>query len=237
MRIWQVTIRVAPGHEATPRRAEMMLILHTRGRRPPTGARARAARRARAGRRTADPNARRSTSRARACAAGPRRQPGRVTVVEATSDGRAGAGGHQLGGRGRPERRRRRADPARRRRQAAAESRPAPPLAVLRQRLAGQPYWVAPTAFFQVNNAQAEVLLARWPPRCPTRWTCWWTPIVAWARSPWPCWRRGAARRVVGIESDPAALASARWTGHLLHIPAQATGSRAGSKTCCRVWT
>ncbi|HUS13962.1 MAG TPA: hypothetical protein VM536_02995, partial [Chloroflexia bacterium] len=45
-------------------------------------------------------------------------------------------------------------------REVANEDRPEAPPGVVRQRLGGSPYWVAPPAFFQVNNAQAEVLLA-----------------------------------------------------------------------------
>ena len=97
------------------------------------------------------------------------------------------------------------------------------PLAVLRQRLAGQPFWIAPTAFFQVNTAQAQVLVEQVAAALPEPVDLLIDAYCGGGMFALALLGLGRARRVMGIESDPAAVESARWTCHLRHIgPEQA---------------
>ncbi len=223
MRVWQVTIRVAPGHEASEP-GEAVLVLHTQAadnrRAPLRGSVGRQERGRPArpeGRPAAPPSAAVAITR-KAVRRWAQALPGRVTVVEATPAGTLEpvgisrtAGGAlsddaaELTMRGTGGR--------------TVATAPTQPLAVLHQRLAGQPYWVTPTAFFQVNNAQAEVLIERVAAALPPNVRLLVDAYCGAGTFAFPLLAEGRVRRVVGIESDPAAIESARWTTHLRHLP------------------
>jgi 23S rRNA (uracil1939-C5)-methyltransferase len=146
-------------------------------------------------------------------------RPGRVTVVEATGAGTLEPVGISLEAGGALSE-----DAAEITQRGSAgrqvSAAPAQPLAVLRQRLAGQPYWVTPTAFFQVNNAQAEVLIAQVSAALPPSVRLLVDAYCGVGAFAFALLAGGRVRRVVGIESDRAAIESARWTTHLRHLPA-----------------
>ena len=146
-------------------------------------------------------------------------QPGRVTVVEATGAGTLEPVGISLEAGGALSE-----DAAEITQRGSAGRQvsipPAQPLAVLRQRLAGQPYWVTPTAFFQVNNAQAEVLIAQVAAALPPTVRLLVDAYCGVGTFAFALLAGGRVRRVVGIESDRAAIESARWTTHLRHLAA-----------------
>jgi 23S rRNA (uracil1939-C5)-methyltransferase len=145
-------------------------------------------------------------------------QPGRVTVVEATNTGALEPVGISLDAGGALSE-----DAAELTQRGTAgrrESAPPPqPLAVLRQRLAGQPYWVLPTAFFQVNTAQAEVLSERVTAALPPATRLLVDAYCGVGTFAFALLAGGQVLRMVGIESDPAAIESARWTTLQRHLP------------------
>ena len=224
LRISQVTIRVAPGHDADAP-GEAVLLLHTHpadsarsGPRGPAGGRPQRGRGGRALPRPAPaaPPAIAITRKAvRRWAEG---QPGRVTVVEATGAGTLEPVGISLAAGGALSE-----DAAELTQRGAtgkqAHALPAQPLAVLRQRLAGLPYWVTPTAFFQVNTAQAEVLIERVRAALPPTVRLLVDAYCGVGTFAFALLAEGRARRVVGIESDRAAIESARWTTLQRHLP------------------
>jgi tRNA/tmRNA/rRNA uracil-C5-methylase (TrmA/RlmC/RlmD family) len=106
-------------------------------------------------------------------------------------------------------------------REAAASDRPEAPPGVVRQRLGEGRYWVAPHAFFQVNNIQAEKILDLIRAALPEPAALLvdaYSGVGAFALA---LLAGGHARRVVAIESDWAAVESARWTAALREIPAE----------------
>ena len=229
MPIWQVTIRsgAAPSAPVEPDAAwagrEMVVILHTlSGDAPP-------ARRGR-GRGAPEEEAARTpvllTRKAvRQWGAG---LGGRVSVVELRQDGAlelvaetpeaAALSGDEMAEQtvpGRVSGSRRSA------REAASEDRPEAPPGVVRQRLGEGRYWVAPHAFFQVNNIQAEKILDLIRAALPEPVALLvdaYSGVGAFALA---LLAGGQARRVVAIESDWAAVESARWTAALREIPAE----------------
>jgi 23S rRNA (uracil1939-C5)-methyltransferase len=220
LRIWQVTIRVAPGHEADAA-GEAVLVLHTQpaeSSRPPARPADRRQERGRGGRPApaAHPTVAITRKAVRRWAEG---QPGRVTVVEATSTGTLEPVGISLEAGGALSE-----DAAEITQRGSAgrqvSAAPVQPLAVLRQRLAGQPYWVTPTAFFQVNNAQAEVLIVQVRAALPPAVRLLVDAYCGVGTFAFALLAGGQVRRVVGIESDRAAIESARWTTQMRHVPA-----------------
>jgi tRNA/tmRNA/rRNA uracil-C5-methylase (TrmA/RlmC/RlmD family) len=98
---------------------------------------------------------------------------------------------------------------------AAAEDRPEAPPGVVRQRLDGGRYWVAPQAFFQVNNWGAEAILAEIRaalPRPVGLLVDAYSGVGAFA---FALLAGGQAKKVVAVEADWAAVESARWTAML----------------------
>jgi 23S rRNA (uracil1939-C5)-methyltransferase len=229
MPVWQVTIRTgAPPAEPVEADApwagrEMVVILHTlSGDLPP-------ARRGR-GRGAAEEAAPRTPvliprKAVRQWVAG---LGGRVSVVELRQDGAlelvaetpeaAALSGEELADQpvpGRVSGSRRSA------RQEAEEDRPEAPPGVVRQRLGEGRYWVAPHAFFQVNNIQAEKILDLIRAALPEPVDLLvdaYSGVGAFALA---LLAGSQARRVVAIESDWAAVESARWTAALRQIPAE----------------
>ncbi len=106
-------------------------------------------------------------------------------------------------------------------RRAAAEApadAPESPPGVVRQQLGGQTFHLAPQAFFQINNAQAETILRLIRAALPAN-----VPVLVDAYSGAGAFalallHAGAVGRVVAIESDWAAVESARWTAALLRL-------------------
>jgi 23S rRNA (uracil1939-C5)-methyltransferase len=229
MPVWQVTIRtgVPPTEPVEPDAAwagrEMIVILHTlSGDAPP-------ARRGR-GRGAPEEEAARTPvllarKAVRQWVAG---LGGRVSVVELRQDGAlelvaetleaAALSGDEMAEQtvpGRVSGSRRSA------REAAASDRPEAPPGVVRQRLGEGRYWVAPHAFFQVNNIQAEKILDLIRAALPEPAALLvdaYSGVGAFALA---LLAGGHARRVVAIESDWAAVESARWTAALREIPAE----------------
>ncbi|HMA38230.1 MAG TPA: class I SAM-dependent RNA methyltransferase [Chloroflexia bacterium] len=229
MPVWQVTIRtgappagtVAPDAPWAGR--EMTIILHTSsGERPPSGR----------GRRPAGQSATEEAPRLAVLL--PRkvvrqwvaRLPGAVSVVELRQDGAleliadtgparfaAGEDASELTVPGRQGGSRRAA-------QAATDAELAPPPGVVRQRLGDGRYWVAPQAFFQVNNRQTELILDLVRAALPLPGGVLvdaYSGVGAFALA---LLASGHARQVVAIESDWAAVESARWTAALREVPA-----------------
>ncbi len=98
---------------------------------------------------------------------------------------------------------------------AAAQDLPEAPPGAVRQRLGGGRYWVAPQAFFQVNNAGAEQLLALIQAALPQPVDLLvdaYSGVGAFALA---LLDSGHAARVIAIESDWPAVESARWTAAL----------------------
>ncbi len=229
MPVWQVTIRTGapPTEPVEPDAAwagrEMIVILHTlSGDAPP-------ARRGR-GRGAPEEEAARTPvllarKAVRQWVAG---LGGRVSVVELRQDGAlelvaetleaAALSGDEMAEQtvpGRVSGSRRSA------REAAASDRPEAPPGVVRQRLGEGRYWVAPHAFFQVNNIQAEKILDLIRAALPEPAALLvdaYSGVGAFALA---LLAGGHARRVVAIESDWAAVESARWTAALREIPAE----------------
>ena len=103
---------------------------------------------------------------------------------------------------------------------AAAEDLPEAPPGVVRQQLGGGRYWVAPQAFFQVNNAGAEAILALVQTALPQPVDLLvdaYSGVGAFALA---LLAGGHAARVIAIESDWPAVESARWTAALRGVGA-----------------
>jgi 23S rRNA (uracil1939-C5)-methyltransferase len=222
LRVAQVTIRVGSGHDAGAP-GEAVLVLHTQPAdptRPPPGAQRGRPERGRGGRVTPRPAPLPAIAITRkAVRRWAEAQPGRVTVVEATSAGTLEPVGISLEAGGALSE-----DAAELTQRGVAGKQasapPVQPLAVLRQRLAGQPYWVTPTAFFQVNTAQAEVLIERVRAALPPSVRLLVDAYCGVGTFAFALLAGGRVRRVVGIESDRAAIESARWTTLQRHLPA-----------------
>jgi|GEM_PF-193464 len=103
---------------------------------------------------------------------------------------------------------------------AAAEDLPEAPPGVVRQELGGGRYWVAPQAFFQVNNAGAEQILALVQAALPQPVDLLvdaYSGVGAFALA---LLASGHAAHVIAIESDWPAIESARWTAALRGVGA-----------------
>lgn len=222
LRIAQVTIRVGSGHDAGGP-GEAVLVLHTQATdraRPAARGPGGRQERGRGGRLASAPLPTVAITR-KAVRRWAEAQPGRVTVVEATAEGGLEPVGISLEAGGALSE-----DAAELTQRGTAGRRetspPAQPLAVLRQRLAGQPYWITPTAFFQVNTAQAEVLIERVGAALPAAARLLVDAYCGVGTFAFALLAGGRVRRVVGIESDQAAIESARWTTLQRHLaPAQ----------------
>lgn len=86
----------------------------------------------------------------------------------------------------------------------------APPLGAWLEHLGGRNYWVAPHAFFQVNTAGAELMLAQIVENIPQG-----LDLLVDAHAGVGTFAfalAGHARRVLAFETDAASVASARWT-------------------------
>lgn len=223
--VWQVTIRTGapPAGDGDPDAPwggrEMVVLLHTLGGEPPP-------RRGRG--RSPDEEAPRTAVLLNR--KGLRRWvtalPGHVSVVELQQDGTlellaetaaaaaaAGEDASQQTVPGRVSGSRRAAATV------AAADLPEPPPGVVRQRLDSTRYWVAPQAFFQVNNRQAETILALVRAALPGPVDLLvdaYSGVGAFALA---LLDSGHARQVIAIESDWAAVESARWTAHVAEVP------------------
>jgi 23S rRNA (uracil1939-C5)-methyltransferase len=91
--------------------------------------------------------------------------------------------------------------------------RTAPPLGAWLERLGGRNYWVAPDAFFQVNTAGAEAMLAEVVAGLPSR-----IDLLVDAHAgvgTFALALAGQAGRVLGYEMVGSSVASARWTAQV----------------------
>jgi tRNA/tmRNA/rRNA uracil-C5-methylase (TrmA/RlmC/RlmD family) len=226
MPVWQVTIRTGappdepPAPDAPWAGRQMVVVLHTlSGDRPPGSERR--------GRRSAEEEAPRPTVllNRKAVRHWVAQLPGQVSVVELRQDGSlelvaetgpaSAASGEDSAQRivpGRVSGSRRAAA------QRDAGDEPEAPPAVVRQRLGGGPYWLAPQAFFQVNNAQAETILQLVRAALPAPVDLLVDAYSGAGAYALALLASGDARRVVAIESDWPAVESARWTATLREI-------------------